>query len=244
MGIRTRRPSPAAACCALALLALLLLNGCVTSMPSQDVPARPFKMRDLAKSDVDLVAEIHLRETMSHLQKLMVKLYKRNPGEWKKGASPSGESVARRVFDGRWNWDFPELQGKRGTACIHLAFDERYRGDRVLAFVVGIASMILTAHNGKAEFFLIDDLDPQKLYNSARNVEIANWKLGNDRTANGELYLLSNSMVAEDRNLSFERLFGKIIAHQDTLAIIMAEKTNRTIKHVIQRVAGVLFLPI
>jgi len=94
------------------------------------------------------------------------------------------------------------------------------------------------------EFFVIDELDPQKLYNSARNVEIAVWKLSNDRDANGQLFLLSNSALDEPRNLSFERLFGKVIAHQDMMARIISGSTNRTIRHVIQRLMGAVFLPI
>ena len=45
-------------------------------------------------------------------------------------------------------------------------------------------------------------------------------------------------------NLSFEREFGKIIAEQDTMAKIVAEKTNRSIAHVIQTLATVVFLPL
>jgi hypothetical protein len=44
--------------------------------------------------------------------------------------------------------------------------------------------------------------------------------------------------------LSFEREFGKLIAQQDTLARIIAEKSNRTIVRAVQSVASVVFLPI
>ena len=56
----------------------------------------------------------------------------------------------------------------------------------------GLGSMIQAAFNDKTELFLLDDLDPQRLYNAARNVEIAVWKLSNARDPRGELYLLSN----------------------------------------------------
>ena len=39
--------------------------------------------------------------------------------------------------------------------------------------------MIFLACGGKTEFYITDSLDAQKLYNSARNVEIAAWKLAN-----------------------------------------------------------------
>ena len=204
----------------------------------------PFRVEYLGKSDVDMVLEIQLEDSFSDLQTLMLKLYRRNPREWAKAPRPSMHHTAARVFDGRMAWNFPEFSGKQGSDCIQLAFDESWTGDRVLAFTVGLASMLLASYNGKVHFFLVDSLDPQKLYNSARNVEIATWKLNNDVRANGAPFLLSNSRDGEVRNLSYERLLAKVIARQDTAARVVSDKTNRGIKFVLQKVAGAVFLPI
>ena len=56
---------------------------------------------------------------------------------------------------------------------MRLAFEESYEGDRVLALIEGLRGMVLDAYNGQQEFYLLDELDPQKLYNAARNIEIA-----------------------------------------------------------------------
>ncbi len=104
--------------------------------------------------------------------------------------------------------------------------------------------MIQTAFQDKTEFFVLDDLDPQSLYNAARNVEIAVWKLSNDRTAQGEPYLLSNEGAGPAPNLSFEREFGKVIGSLDVLSKIVADKTDRTVVKVIQSLATAVFLPI
>ncbi len=45
-------------------------------------------------------------------------------------------------------------------------------------------------------------------------------------------------------NLSFEREFGKLIAYQDTLALVMAQRTNRTIRRFSQALATAVFLPL
>ena len=82
--------------------------------------------------------------------------------------------------------------------------------------------MIFLAYNEKTQFYLTDSFDPQKLYNSARNIEIAAWKLANARDARGEPLLLSNEIAGDARNLSFEREFGKMIAYQDVMAQIAA----------------------
>jgi len=161
-----------------------------------------------------------------------------------KSGQPSVAAGVARIFEGRHEWNFPELQGKHGAQAIHLAFQEDYLGDRVLAFIAGLGSMIQTAFQDKTEFFVLDDLDPQSLYNAARNVEIAVWKLSNARTPQGELLLLSNEGIGPVPNLSFEREFGKVIASLDVLSKIIADKTNRTVVKVIQSLATAVFLPI
>ena len=45
-------------------------------------------------------------------------------------------------------------------------------------------------------------------------------------------------------NLSFEREFGKMIAYQDAMARIAAQRTNRTIRRAVQTLATAVFLPI
>ena len=104
--------------------------------------------------------------------------------------------------------------------------------------------MIHLAYNSRTQFYLTDTLDPQKLYNSARNIEIAAWKLASSRDARGEPLLRSNEIAGDVRNLSFEREFGKMIAYQDAMAEIAAQRTNRTIRRALQTLATAVFLPI
>jgi hypothetical protein len=225
-------------------LAACLLAGCATSAQNGKRLDSDFRLGYLAKSDIDLVAEAHQRAALDSLRLLAEKLYKRNPREWKKSGQPSAEAAVKRLFGDPARWDFAELQGRKGAEAVHLAFDEAYGGDRVLAFVAGLGYMVMASYEFKTEYYLPDDLDPQKLYNSARNVEIAAWKLANARTAGGELFLLANEAEGPVRNLSFEREFGKLIANQDILARIIAEKTNRSIVHVVQSLATAVFLPV
>lgn len=232
---------------ALFLIAFLLVA--CQAMQKHDtrhepVKVRPFEVKQLGKSDVDIVIEIQIGYAMEHLKLLMEKLYRRNPREWRKGDHESMEYAVGAVFgDHRAVW-FPELKGKRSIDAMYLAFDEKFQGDRVLALVEGLRGMIMDSYNGKQEIYLLDELDPQKIYYSARNVEIAVWKLSNDRDSAGNLFLISNETNGEVNNLSFERIFGKLISLQDSSARIVAEGTNRRIKNVIQSVATAIFFPI
>jgi len=205
---------------------------------------RDFKASDIAKSDIDTAAEAHSQECLASARLLMEKLYRRNPREWRKGHSSSSDAALARAFDPRAEFRFAELGNLRGADAILLALKPEYGGDRVFAFGVGLASMVFLSYNGKTEFYLTDSLDAQKLYNSARNIEIAAWKLANARGANGELLLLSNETAGDVRNLSFERELGKMIAYQDVMARIAAQRTNRIIRRVVQTLATAVFLPI
>jgi len=202
-----------------------------------------FRASDVAKADVDAVAEVHVQECLASARLLMEKLYRRNPRELRKGHDGAISAALSRAFDPRSRFDFPELAHARGTDAMLLALKPEYGGDRVFAFGVGLAGMVLAAYDGKTEFYLTDSLDPQKLYNSARNIEIAAWKLANSRDARGDPLLLSNEM-GDVANLSFEREFGKMIAYQDAMARIAAQRTNRTIRRIIQTLATAVFLPI
>ncbi|MEO8306016.1 MAG: hypothetical protein ABI724_18045 [Betaproteobacteria bacterium] len=205
---------------------------------------RDFRLSDVAKSDIDLAAEVNARESLGSARLLMEKLYRRNPRELRKGGHASVEAALDRAFDPRSGFRFAELGFVRGTDAIVYSLRPDYSGDRVFAFGVGLASMIFLSYNGKTTFYLTDSLDPQKLYDSARNVEIAAWKLANARDARGDPLILSNEIAADVRNLSFEREFGKMIAYQDVMAEIAAQRTNRTIRRIVQSIATAVFLPI
>ena len=230
----------------LLLICLLLLPACVAhkTAPGNSANGGGFEPSQLAKSDIDRVVEAHQREIFVNLKFLTEKLYRRNPCEWRKSGQSSLETAVARIFEGQHEWKFAELEGKRGTEAIHLAFRADYEGDRVLAFIAGLGCMIQIAFHSKTEFFMLDDLEAQALYNAARNVEIAVWTLSNARNAQGELFLMSNEGAGSAPNLSFEREFGKIIGSLDVLSKIVADKTNRAVVMIIQKLATAVFLPI
>lgn len=205
---------------------------------------RPFRFQNLAKSDINLVADAHQEAVLDHLRSLMVKLYKRNPRELRKAPGQTINSRLHQVFDPTATLNFPELDNQQGTAAMDLCFDPQFAGDRVLALVTGLTGMIRNSYENRPEQYMLDSLDQQKLYNSARNIEIVVWRLSNKRNSNGELFLLTNGRQNEVANLSFERLFGKAIALQDMMARITADRGNRTINMVVHSVASAAFLPV
>lgn len=198
----------------------------------------------LGKTDFDRMADHEIRENIQSLRTLMIKLYKRNPSELKKSTSDEAEKMVNWVFNGNHNFNFEAINNLQGTDAIYLAFNQEYKGDRVLPFIVGIYTMLIKAHGGKKEFYLFDSVDPQLLYNASRNIETAVWKLSNAKDVSGKPFLLANELTEKENNLSFEREFGKIIGRTDFLAFTLSEKTERSITRVIQNLATGIFIPI
>ncbi len=229
------------------LFSALLITACASTPQGKDKPVPEQRDRStlnqLGKSDFDRMADVEMRENTESLKALMVKLYKRNPKELRKTTSSPLEKMVNWVFDGDHDWKFESIQNKQELDAIFLAFNPEYEGDRVLPFIVGLQTMLIKAHGGKTEFYLQDNIDPQKIYNAARNVEIAAWKLSNARDASGNLFLLTNEINEKERNLSFEREFGKIVGRTDLFAIALAEKSQRFITRIIQNLATAAFLP-
>lgn len=227
--------------------ALCLLSACQNipfTQTNKSVNDSDFSLETVAKTDINMVLDIHVKVLEQHLYSLMLKLYLRNPGYWRNSGFENAEARVKHVLalpDYRVS---KMVENTRSIESLQLAFEPAYTGDRVLAFVFGLKTMLRDAYGGRREFFVLDQLDPQKLYDSARNIEVAVWKLSNDRLPGGQLYLISNELQGRLKNLSFERLFGKMIAVQDNSARVVADSTNRVIKNVIQGVARFVFLPI
>lgn len=231
------------------ILVCSLLCACSTNTPieGKPIPERGDRSsaNQLAKNDFDRMADVELEENTHSLKNLMLKLYKRNPNQLAKSTTDNAEKMVAWVFEGdlQHHFQFKEIDNKQGTEAIFLAFNPDYQGDRVLPYIVGLHTMLLKAHGNKKEFYLTDNINPQSIYNVARNIEIAAWKLSTARDANGNLYLLSNEISDKDRNLSFEREFGKMIGRTDLYAIALAEKSQRLISRIAQSLATAVFLP-
>lgn len=219
---------------------LIFASGCM------EQNAKPFDIKNLAKSDIDMVTDVNLKEWRRLTKELTVKLYKRNPKELKKNPEMTIAKRLDQLFPiQRLPDGFAELGHKDGVDAVPLAFSEEFEGDRVFAFMAGLTGMLDASYNGKKEIFILDEVDQQKLYNSARNLEAAAWHLNNRKDPQGNLYILSNGISPEGiTNYSYERILGKLIGIQDMMANIISDSTNRTINRVVHSAASMTFFPI
>lgn len=226
----------------LLFLMLLLPAACATHVGPDGQKKSRFDPRYLAKTEIDRVIDTDRAEVMAGMRRIAEKLYRRNPREWKKAGQPSVAAALDRLFSA--NIDFPELEGRREGAAALFAFSPNYQGDRVLGVMAGLLGMVYAAFENKKDFYVLDELNEQKLYNCARNIEIAIWKMSSTKNAAGELLLLSNELDPNTPNLSFEREFGRVIGLLDFLSKVVADKQGRSITRVTQSIATAVFLPV
>jgi hypothetical protein len=225
----------------LAVLVAILMAACSTKLGKDGQQQTSFDPKYLAKTEIDRVADTNRAEVAAGLLLIADKLYRRNPREWKKAGLESREAALARL---QKRTPPAELEGAREGQAAGLAFREDYAGDRVAALMFGLFTMVDAAFDHKEEFFVLDGLSEQKLFNSARNMEIAVWKLGSAKNLAGELFLLSNEMDPGSRNLSFEREFGRVIGLLDFMARVVADRNGRSLSRFTQSVATAVFLPV
>lgn len=213
----------------------ILVNGCISSTD--------FQIKDFAKTDINQVSEIHMDQVGILLKSLTRKLYKMNSQELGKTPGATIDSQVARIFQCPPVQPQESLKDKESIDAILLGFESEFKGDRIFAMMYGLYTMIHASYSKKCDLFMLDFLDSQSMYNSARNIEIFVWRLKTRHQPNGDLFLLTNTCDGPIENLSFERIFGKLISLQDTMALIVSTRKGRMIKEAFH-IAGMAFLPI
>jgi hypothetical protein len=202
-----------------------------------------YEVKNLAKSDTNLVADKFINESRHLVRELTVKLYKRNPDQLRK----TPDMTIKRRLDQLLNHpdvlDFPELNSNQEIAAMELVFTPEFEGDRVFALVVGLGGMLRQAYGYNPELFMFDSLDSEALVTSARNIETLLWRLKHNRRDNGEPWLVTSEYQGVTDNLSFERLFGKLIILQEMMARIVDDAGNRRVTRAVHTVSTV-FIPL
>jgi hypothetical protein len=218
----------------------VLLVFVLALFPACRNPIDTSALDSFAKTDVDVMADTSLQEMNRLMEDLLYKLYARNPLELSRGSGLSVGHRQEQIFGTEGRLVFQELGRAQGTNALNLAFNKDFSGDRVFALMVGLVGMVRSAYNWQTEQFIFDSLNEQELFNCARNIELLATRLSHSRDENGKLLLLSNSQPGEIEDLSFERIFGKMIAIQDLLAFTVAGKWERGFSSVVKQA---VFLP-
>ena len=218
----------------LILAAIILLTSCQNNF-----------LENIAKTDINIITEIHIINAKSHIEDLIIKLYKLNPIYIKK--NQNFNSVSQVILDIFKEVDIDEVDktGQENINLILKGFDKNFTGDRIYHICKGLYGMINASYNYKSRFYLTDPgIDAQKIMNTAINIETLVWRLSNTKEDN-VLLITTNNIEKNKINLSFERLFGKLINNQENMARIVSSQQGRMIQKAAKGIVSkVLFLPI
>lgn len=226
------------------------ISGCALLDPPSGTPGKQphneeISLDQFAQTDFNRTVTIAMRDNLESLNRLLEKLYRRNPSQWRKSGAPDLATAIQRAKKSiQTGQRPPQLNGLSYIQMLSVSLDPGYQGDRVAAFVFGLTDMIIQAHNGKTRFYVSDNLTAQHIYNAARNVEVADWMLVNRRDTDGRPLLLANEISGDQSNLSFEREFGQIIGRLDLVANLLDENLRRIGINYMQGLLFFNFLPV
>ena len=218
----------------LIIISIILLTSCQNNI-----------LKNIAKTDIDIITEIQVVIAKSHIEDLIIKLYKLNPVYIKK--NQNFNSVSQVILDifKEVNIDEIDKTGQENIDLILKGFDKNFTGDRIYYICKGLYGMINASYNYKNKFYLTDPkIDAQKIMNTAINIETLVWRLSNEKN-DGVLLIKTNNIEKNKINLSFERLFGKLINNQENMARIISSQQGRMLQKAAKGIVSkVLFLPI
>ena len=217
----------------LLILSLFLLTSCQNNV-----------FTNIAKTDVDIITEIHVSNANGYIEDLIIKLYKINPIYISK--NKNFDTVSSVIVDIFKKVDKKTLDrtGQKNIDLILKGFNKDFNGDRIYYICKGLYGMINASYNYKLKFYLTDPkLDAQKIMNTAINIETLVWRLSNSKK-NNVLLIKTNSTDKDNINLSFERLFGKLINNQENMARIISSQQGRIIQKAAKGIVSSIFLPI
>ena len=199
---------------------------------------------NITKTDIDIVSEIHVINAKEYIEELIIKLYKLNPIYIQKNNKFS--KISEVVIDIFKETDISKIDktGKENIDYILKGFEKSFNGDRVYFIGKGLYGMINASYNYKDKFYLTDPkLSSKKLMNTAINIETLVWRLSNTKK-NDEILIKTNNIDDDKINLSFERLFGKLINNQENMSRIISSQQGRAVQKAAKRIVSTIFLPI
>jgi hypothetical protein len=164
------------------------------------------------------------------LRQLMLALYQANPQELKKSTQVSAAEMVQWAFEGPFGWKFDGVRRLQGVDALNLAVDETFPGDRVLALIAGLHTMLAKAYGGKTEYDFSGEVNPQYLYNAARNIEIVRVKINQLNRIKQSNSLQQFVLLDGNNSTDLTQQLSKMINRIDTDANRLANQKQQAIQ--------------
>ena len=188
------------------------------------------QIKNIGKTDVDMVIDAHIEMLNQYLADLTILLYKNNPDALAKTPGMTVELRLTQILQHPTDVRYTELNNARQVDAIELAMSPNFRGDRVFALMLGISSMLRLSYDDKDETFIFDKLDAQKIYLSARNLEVTLRMLR--KPPQGVVIRTGENREAADYELS--NTMNRMIGLQDMVSNLSESTSKRMVKKLVQ----------
>ena len=111
-------------------------------------------LSSIAKTDIDIVTEIHINNAKSYIEDLIIKLYKINPVYLNK--NKEFDSVSQVVIDIFKEVEIKDVDksGQENIDLIMKGFNKDFNGDRIYYVCKGLYGMINASYNYKDKFWI------------------------------------------------------------------------------------------
>lgn len=144
------------------LLIIGLMLSCTLLLQEAQAQSKKKKPVEVKQSAVK-TAKQEMSEHTDDLRTLMRTLYDAYPDELAKSTQVGAREMTEWVFDGKASWRFEAIRGKQQTEAISLVFDPEYKGDHILALVVGLETLLFNAYGGQNEYAIPVAQDESRL---------------------------------------------------------------------------------
>lgn len=126
------------------------------------------------------------------LRALMLSLYTEYPQELAKSTQVGPREMTEWVFDGKANWKFDAIRSRQKTEALALVFDPEYRGDSVLALIVGLETLLFDAYGATNEFEIPPKHDLKRLQRVRCQLQALQAQLNHPETTAKQIALLES----------------------------------------------------
>lgn len=141
-----------------------------TQVIDRQTASQSFQKKHTQKAD-HLAAQANRNQTPKQamsantedLRTLMLALYESHPEELSKSAQISPREMTEWVFDGKFGWRFDGLRKLQDQQALNLLFDEQFKGDHVLALVVGLETSLFHGYGAENEFAIVTEQDASRM---------------------------------------------------------------------------------
>lgn len=161
----------------------------------------------VSQNDGAIDARAEMERHDETLRAAMLALYRYNPEILQQSTTVSAEEMTQWVFEGPFNWKFDAIHKIQGVEALALSVDPAFTGDRILALVTGLETMLTKAYGGSSAFRFDGAIEAQNLSNAAHNIDVV---LGRLAAAAPDRQLTLSDVAGIDVERTLRALAGRL----------------------------------